>query len=86
MVPGFDAVTGPVHLTPRRGLATALAIFLLLGTVGCGEPVDQFVTQAAAMREAGDLRAAASRLDAVLEKPFGLDQFLAQVERSSGPA
>ncbi len=26
------------------------------------------------------------QVDAVLEKPFGLDQFLAQVERSSGPA
>ena len=68
MVPGLDAVTGPVHPTPRRGLAAALAIALLLGTVGCGEPVDQLVAQAAAMREAGDLRAAASTLDAVLVK------------------
>ena len=50
MVPGFDAVTGPVHLTLRRGLAVALAILLLLGTAGCGESVDHLVAQAAAMR------------------------------------
>ena len=68
MVPGLDAVIGPVRPAPRRCLATALAIGLLLGTIGCGEPVDQLVAQAAAMREAGDLRAAASRLDAALVK------------------
>ena len=68
MVPGFDAVTGPVHLTLRRGLAVALAILLLPGTVGCDESVDHLVAQAAAMREAGELRAAASTLDAVLVK------------------
>ena len=68
MVPGLDAVTDPVHPTPRRGLVTALAIALLLGTVSCGEPVDQLVAQAAAMREAGDLRGAASTLDPVLVK------------------
>jgi thioredoxin-like negative regulator of GroEL len=68
MVSRLDAVTGPVRPTPRRRLAAALGIGLLLGTIGCDEPVDQLIAQAAAMREAGDFRAAASTLDAALAK------------------
>jgi len=67
MLSRVDVVTRPVHATARRGLpAAVLAIGLLLGTVGCSEPVEQLVTEAAAMHKAGNLRAAAIKLDAAL--------------------
>jgi putative PEP-CTERM system TPR-repeat lipoprotein len=46
--------------------AVALAVGLLLGAGGCGEPVDQLVAEATVMREAGDIRAAAIKLNAAL--------------------
>src|SRR4051812_33760884 len=69
MVPRTDAASRPVWPAARRRLpAAALAIGLLLGTVGCGEPVDQLIAQAAAMRDAGNYRAAADKLNAALTR------------------
>src|SRR5690242_12874277 len=71
MVLGLDAATALVSAMPRRGFIDVLAIALLLGMISCDkpiEPMDQLVAQAGAMREAGDLRGAASTLDAVLVK------------------
>ncbi|MGD9615217.1 MAG: XrtA/PEP-CTERM system TPR-repeat protein PrsT [Alphaproteobacteria bacterium] len=53
----------------RRGLlAGAVAIGLLLGTIGCSEPVEQLVAEAGMLREAGDFRTAAIKLNAALEQ------------------
>ena len=63
----LDAVSRRVRPAARLRLpAVALAIGLLLGATGCREPVEQLVAEAAAMREAGDFRAAAIKLDAAL--------------------
>jgi tetratricopeptide (TPR) repeat protein len=54
----------------KRGVsAAALAIGLLLGVVGCDKPIEsaeQLVTEAAAMRDAGNFSAAAGKLNLVL--------------------
>jgi putative PEP-CTERM system TPR-repeat lipoprotein len=69
MASSFGAVTRSARQAARRTLpAAALAIGLLLGTAACREPVEQLVAQAAALREAGDIRAAATKLDAALEQ------------------
>src|SRR3954451_7936070 len=65
----IDAAFRPVRPAARRRLpAAALAIGLVLGTVGCSEPVDQLVAQAGAMRDAGNYRAAADKLNAALAR------------------
>jgi hypothetical protein len=69
MVFRFDAVIRPVRPAAMRGLsAAALAVALFLGVAGCGEnePVERLVAEAVAMRDAGDLRTAAIRLNAAL--------------------
>jgi putative PEP-CTERM system TPR-repeat lipoprotein len=45
-----------------------LAIGLLIGAAGCSDPVEQIIAQAAAMREAGDLRAAINKLNTALAR------------------
>jgi tetratricopeptide (TPR) repeat protein len=67
MVCRFDEVSRHVRPTIRRGLpAVASSISLMLGAAGCSEPVEQLIAEAAAMREAGNVRAAAIKLGAAL--------------------
>src|SRR3954453_6145449 len=69
MASRIDAASYPVWPAARHRLPpAALAIGLLLGTVGCGEPIDQLIAQAAAMRDAGNYRAAADKLNAALTR------------------
>jgi putative PEP-CTERM system TPR-repeat lipoprotein len=69
MVSRIEAAFRPVKPPATRRLpAAALALGLLLGTAGCGEPVDQLIAQAAAMRDAGNFRAAADKLNAALTR------------------
>jgi hypothetical protein len=67
MVCRFDEVIRHVRPTIRRGLpAVAFLTSLMLGAAGCSEPVEQSVVEAAAMRETGNVRAAAIKLSAAL--------------------
>ncbi|MGE0260649.1 MAG: XrtA/PEP-CTERM system TPR-repeat protein PrsT [Alphaproteobacteria bacterium] len=69
MACSFDAAIRRAQQAARRSLpGAAVAIGLLLGTAACREPVEQLVAQAATLREAGNIRGAATKLDAALEQ------------------
>src|SRR5512134_1152774 len=65
MVSRYDAV---IRMMRRGFPAAALVIGLLLGAAGCNEPIEQLVAQAAAMREAGNFREAALKLNTALSQ------------------